>query len=510
MSEFCLRAAAVTGFLLLNTMVPAAMVPAGTVPAATVLNTMVLNTMVPAARATTTTAPTLAGRLAAVRVAKTINYYPSNAGWTAMWTGFDPVRIDADLGKAAALGADDVRVIVFPQTFGYPTPTAAYAAKLDQFVGIAAAHGLSVKLTLFDWWNGYSDVHNSVLWALSLLSPYVDDPRVIAVELKNEIQPGDAAAIAWARQLIPAIRATAPAMPLTLTVDGGSGAAGMTSLKAQLGTTPLDYYDFHFYGASERSLAEIRRAQAAVAPDPMIVGETGLSTQSSTDGEQAAFLARVYRAALEAGVGSVAPWTFNDFAPGAIPSNSSVSTQPAQYRFGLHRTDGTAKLGASVVAGAWANVPISNSVLNLGFEAAAADSPWRQYLPQAGAAGIVGDTARTGTRSARFTGTTRSGSNLPSLLTAPITPVQAGNAWHAEAYAKGLAATGVTELALSWFDLSGAWLGQNTSNRLPAGDSAWTKLSVDAVAPAGAASVQVHLKSGDNTGTVWFDDVAMN
>ena len=64
------------------------------------------------------------------------------------------------------------------------------------------------------------------------------------------------------------------------------------------------------------------------------------------------------------------------------------------------------------------------------------------------------------------------------------------------------AAADVTEIALSWFDINGTWISQNTSNRLPVGNTAWTELFVDAVAPAGAASVQLHLKSGDNTGTV--------
>ena len=484
MRDFRSRAAVLAGFLLLSMLLPT-----------------------PPAHAA---APTLTSRMTAVRAAKTINYYPSNAGWSAMWTTFDPVRIDADLARAAALGADNVRVIVFPQTFGYPTPTAAYADKLSFFIDIAEANGLSVKLTLFDWWSDYADVDNSVIWALSLLSPYLNDPRVIAVELKNEIQPADTAAMAWARELIPAIRATAPAMPLTLTVDGNSGAAGIGALKSQLAGTPPDYYDFHFYGSSERALAEIRRAQVAVAPAPMVIGETGLSTLSSTDGEQAAYLARVFRAAREAGIGSVAPWTLNDFAPGAIPANSAVSTQPAQYKFGLHRTDGTPKIGASVVGTAWTTGTTPNSILNLSFEAAAIDSPWRQYLPQAGAAVIVNDMARTGTRSARFSGTTRTTGGLPSLVTSPITPVQAGYRWRTEAYARGVAATGVTEIALSWFDINGVWIGQNLSNRLPAGNSTWTKLVVETVAPAGAASVQLHLKSGDNTGTVWFDDVAVS
>ncbi|MEV4349454.1 cellulase family glycosylhydrolase [Actinoplanes sp. NPDC049596] len=454
-------------------------------------------------------APTLASRMAQVQTAKTINYYPSNAGWTFMWTNFDVVRIHADLNRAAALGADTVRAIVFPQTFGYPAPSATYTQELSTFVDLADANGLDVKLTLFDWWSGYSDVTNSIGWAQSIVTPYANDPRVIAVELKNEIPPNDATAMNWARALIPALRSVAPTMPLTLTVDGTSGATGMGTLKTQLAGTPLDFYDFHFYGASERALAEIWRAQAAVAPAPVVVGETGVSTVSGTEGEQGAYLARVFRAAQEAGINSVAPWTLNDFAAGAIPPNSSVSTQPAQYKFGLYRTDGTAKIGASVVTTGWSGTT-TNSILNLGFEAPAINSPWRNYQPQAGSAVISTDSPRTGTQAARFSGTTRSGSNLPSLLTSPVTPVQPGLPWHAEAYARGVAATGITEIALSWFDINGTWISQNTSNRLPVGNTGWTKLSVDAFAPAGAASVQLHLKSGDNSGTVYYDDVAIS
>ena len=455
-------------------------------------------------------APTKASRMAAVTVAKSMNYYPSNAGWSSMWTNFDPARIDADLARVAALGANNVRVIVFPQTFGYPAPAPTYTQRLATFIGIAAGHGLTVRVTLFDWWSAYTDVANSISWANAVLAPYVDDPRVIAVELKNEFQPNDQAAVAWVRQVIPAIRASAPAMPLTLSVDGGTGATGMSQIKSQLAGTPLDYYDYHFYGASERALAEIRRAQAAVAPDPVVIGETGASTASGNDGQQGAYLSRVYRAAREAGVGSVAPWTLNDFSPGAIPANSAVSQQPAQYKYGLYRTDGTPKIAASVVGTAWTTGATPNSILNLSFEAAAIDSPWRQNLPEAGAAVITSESARTGSWSARFAGTTRTASGLPSLVTSPITPVQVGYRWRAEAYARGVAATGTTEIALSWFDVNGQWIGQHTSNRLPAGNSSWTKLVVETVAPAGAAGVQLHLKSGDNTGTVWFDDVAVS
>ncbi|MBB2940740.1 hypothetical protein FB565_000444 [Actinoplanes lutulentus] len=455
-------------------------------------------------------APTIAGRMASVQAAKSINYYPSDAGWSAMWTNFDATRIDKDLAKAAALGADNVRVIVFPETFGYPKPSSTYTERLRKFLSIAASHDLTVKLTLFDWWAGYGDVTNSISWAKTILAPYANDPQVIAVELKNEFQPSDAAAVTWVRKVIPAIRAAAPGMPLTLSVDGSTGAAGMAKIKSSLTSTPLDYYDFHFYGNSERSLAEIRKAQAAVSPAPVVIGETGVSSVGGAEGEQAAYFARVFRAAKEAGVGSVAPWTLNDFSDTAIPSHSNVSTIPAQYKFGLYRADGTAKLAAEVVRTAWTTGTTPNSFLNLSFESTVASSPWRDNLPQAGAAEITTDMPRNGKYSARFSDTTRTAAGLPSLVTSPITPVQPGYKWRAEAYARGVNATGTTEIALSWFNAEGKWLSQTTSNRLPNGNTSWTKLVVDTVAPANAAAVQLHLKSGDNTGTVWFDDVAVS
>ncbi|BBH64012.1 hypothetical protein ACTI_06970 [Actinoplanes sp. OR16] len=455
---------------------------------------------------------TKASRLAATISAKTINYYPSDAGWSAMWTSFDAARVDADLAKAAALGADNVRVIVFPQAFGYPSPKAEYTERLRKFVNIADSYGLTVKLTLFDWWAGYSDAAGSTAWAKAVLAPYASDPRVISVELKNEFNPNDPAAVAWVKQLIPAVRKSVPQMPLTLSVDGQSGAPAMAKIKSALTATPLDYYDFHFYGNSERSLAEIRKAQSAVSPAPIVIGETGVTTAtgSGSEGEQAAFLARVFRAAQVAKVGSVAPWTLNDFSDGAIPSNSQVSKLPAQYRFGLYRADGTAKPAAAVVRAAWTGGTLTNSVLDLGFEASAGNSPWRPYLADQGSAVRVRDVAHTGSGSARFSDTGRTTAGLPSVRTAPVNPVLPGQKWHAEAWAKGAGVTGANEIALSWFDANDKWLGQSSSKQVAKGTSNWTKLTVDAVAPAGAASVQLHLKSGDNAGSVWFDDVVLS
>lgn len=450
---------------------------------------------------------TLAGRLAAVETTRQINYYPSKQGWSRMWTDFDPATIDADLVRAQALGANSVRAIVFPTTFGYPTPKPEYVTKLAQFVSLAAGHGMTVKLTLFDWWDGYTDVTGSSAWAKALLAPYRYDGRIISVGLQNELDPNKAAAVTWARNLIPVIRAAAPAIPVTIPISGTAGAAGMAKLKAALAATPLDYYDYHFYGSSEQALAEIRQAQAAVSPTPIVIGEAGASTLSYTEGEQAAYLARVFEAARVAGVGAVSPWTLNDFDPDAIPT-STVAQSPAQYHFGLYRTDGTAKPAASVVRAAWDAAAYPANLLDLGFENSAGQTPWSQYLPELGRATKTQTAARTGKWSVMLSRTGKSAAGSPSYRVCPITPIQPGQKWHAEVWAKGSATTGTTQIALSWFDANGRWLGGASSPSLPGGTTGWTKLAVNATAPSGSASLQVHLKSGGNSGTVWFDDAA--
>ncbi|GIE93224.1 hypothetical protein Ari01nite_06890 [Paractinoplanes rishiriensis] len=456
-----------------------------------------------------TTAPTLASRLAAVQTAKQINYYPSTAGWSRMWSNFDTAKIDADLAKADALGATSVRAIIFPHTFGYPTPKAEYTARLANFVTMAAARGLSVKFTLFDWWGGYTDVTGSTAWATAILKPYRNDPRVISVELQNEFNPTNTAAVAWAQKIVPAVRAVAPTMPLTFSVDGQSGAAGMAQIKTALAATPLNYYDFHFYGNSERALSVIGKAKATVAPSPMVIGEVGLSTLQYTEGEQAAFLARVFRAAEVAGVRSVSPWTLTDFASGSIPE-SNVAKLPAQYYYGLYRTNGSAKPAAAVVKAGFTGTAMPANLLDNSFEAAAGQTPWRAFMPELGLAVKTQSAVRTGKWSVSLTNTGKTSAGSPSYRVAPIAPVQPGQTWRGEVWARGNAATGASQIALSWFDANDKWLGGVSSAALPAGTTNWTRLVVTGVAPANSASIQIHLKSGDNKGTVWFDDVAMS
>ena len=495
------RAALIASTVMVGLVLPAAPAFAKTAP--TPAKT---TTAKPAVR--TTTIPTLSSRLAAVKTAKAMNYYPSTAAWSKMWSSFDATKVDADFAKAQALGATTVRAIIFPTTFGYPTPSASYTDKLATFVKLADAHGMTVKFTLFDWWGSYSDVSGSTAWASSLLKPYKDDPRIISVELQNEFDATDTAAVAWAKKIVPAMRAAFPTMPLTFSVDGQAGATGMAKIKAALASTPIDYYDFHFYNNSERALATIRQAQAAVSPAPIVIGETGLNTLQNTEGEQAAFLARVFEAAKVAGVQSVSPWTLTDFATGAIP-DSAVAKLPVQYNYGLYRTNGVAKAAAAVVKAEFTGTALPASVTDNGFENAVGLAPWRPFMPELGEAVKTTSAAHTGKWSVSLSATGKTAAGSPSFRVAPIQPVQSAQKWHGEVWARGNGATGTTQIAVSWFDINDKWLGGTNSASLPAGTTNWTKLTVDGVAPAGSASMQIHLKSGGNTGTVWFDDVVI-
>jgi hypothetical protein len=473
---------------------------------AAMLGCMVSATTTPAAAATTSTAALLASNLATVSKARQINYYPAQAGWSYMWSDWKPARINADLALAASLGANSIRVIVFPDTFGWPAPTATYTERLAQFFTMAAAHKLTVKLTLFDWWGRYDEVQKSTQWATALLRPYRADRRLISVELKNEMNPDSAAEMTWARAMIPVLRKIVPGTPITVTTPGSVKIDGFQKLKNALAPTPPDYYDYHYYSDSSTAYSELSRAKAIAAPATLVIGEVGRSSIAGNESEQAAYLGRVFNAARAAGITSIAPWTLNDFTTAGVPSKS---TPADEYGYGLYRTDGTAKAAAAVVKAGWAGQTLGNSLLNLGFENGSV-GPWQAYRPEFGTATWTGTGARTGTGAILFAGTTRSASALPSVKVSPMVPVKAGQAWHGEVWARGSAATGISELSLSWFDAAGTYLGQQSSAALPAGDSAWTLLKADAKAPAGAAALEVHLKSGDNSGTLWFDVVVIS
>ncbi len=451
---------------------------------------------------------------------KVVSYYPARNGWSRMWTNWDPGTIDADFGRAAALHFNTVRIIVQAWTVGYPTPQPYMQSRLAGAVALAAAHGLKVQLTLFDWWSSYTDIGGSEQWARAILAPYAGDSRIAFIELQNEIDPNNGTAMAWARHMLPYLRRIASGIPVT--VSGQTGISGLSALVAALRSSPPDFYSYHYYDSAALAFTKLQQAQQVVAPAPLFIGETGFSSAidnsvaadngipnvpAALEAYQDYYYRAVQNAASQLGLGSVAPWTLNDFQPGSI---ASVPAGSPEYGFGLYHVDGSAKPIAASVAQYLATGTV-NTTFNSGFEQCANGVPagWQIYRANQGTFSCDSTATHSGAFAAKISQSTGDSSGVPSFTVDPIiSGLVAGRTFTASVWARGSNVTGQTRIALCWFGINNQYLGQVGSAPLPAGTTSWTQLSVSASAPAGAAYVQIDLKSAYNTGAVWFDDIS--
>jgi hypothetical protein len=465
---------------------------------------------VPAALLATPTAA--ATPLVVPQQLRLVNYYPAHNGWTYMWERWDPVQIDRDFGLIAGLDANAVRVIVQPAAFGFPQPTATAATRLDTVFALAAAHGLSVQLTLFDWWTDYKKIDKSKRWAHALLQGYAGDERLAAVELRNEIDPRDANAVAWARVMLPYLRKILPGMPLTISVSANNGAQQMATLKQALGTSQPDFWSFHYYDKPELAYAAFAAAKTAVAPAPVFVGETGyhpgdsdppVRKRADREDEQARYFRTISAATTMLGLPPAAPWILLDFFRNGTP----VRMKPPEYNFGLFRGDGTPKPAADCVRAAFASAQ-ADPFFNGGFEQAG-PALWRRR----GAATFAQDTTvfHSGAYSASIGAVDGRKTFRAMLMTIPPVPwVAAGEALTLSAWARGEDATGTTQVSLRFYDGGRHQIAQGDSVPLPPGTTDWTQLTLQTVVPPTASYLRIILSSDGNSGRVWFDDVSLD
>ena len=434
-----------------------------------------------------------------------IAYYPASNGWTYMWTHWNPAEIDRDFGLAAELHGNTVRIFVQPVAFGWPHPTAQAAAKLDTVFALAAKHGLTLELTLFDWWFDWKDVAGSETWVHSLLAPYAHDPRLAAVELRNELDPGDLAAAAWARTMIPYLHTILPGVPVTLSVSANDPVNKLTTLSHELAPVAPDFWSFHYYDKAEYAYWTLQAARAAVAPVPLVLGETGYQPGTSSPpargtADVAAEEMRYFRTIMNAtallGMPPAGIWVLLDFTHAASPNRMPA----VEYTYGLFHTDGTPKPSAAPVAAAFANPGRVDANFDGDFEQPGL-STWRAH----GSGVATRDTlvVHQGTGSAELAG-------AGSLTTIPPDPwVTAGQKLTLTAWARGLSATGTTQVAIRWFTADRTLLAESGSQPLPPGSSDWTQLTATGTTPFGAAFVELVLSTAGNSGSARIDDVTL-
>jgi hypothetical protein len=239
------------------------------------------------------------------------NFIPASAiNQLEMWQAetFDTERIDLELGWAAGLGMNTMRVFLHDLLWAQDAP--GFKQRIDVYLGIAARHGIKTMLVLFDsCWDPrpalggqrapMPGIHNSG-WVQSpgaaqladsasypALRAYVDDivrsfgadERVWCWDLWNEpdnqgggmgyYQQFEAKdKIELVAQLLPQVfgwaQACAPSQPLTsgiwLGEDWKPGSNALSAVqKAQLALS--DIVSFHDYSWPEKFLKRVRELQ---------------------------------------------------------------------------------------------------------------------------------------------------------------------------------------------------------------------------------------------------------
>jgi hypothetical protein len=462
-------------------------------------------------------------RLQVPRDLRVVSYYPADAGWTLMWEHWRPERIAADFRRLRGLNANTVRLIVFPERFGYPLPTERYADRLAQAVDLARAAGLHVQLTLFDWWYDYLDRTGSKRWLRALLAPYVGDARVAFVELRNEIDTADAAAVEWARELVPWLRGYLRGVPVTISVAAADSVGGVRALARGLGPASRpDFFTAHYFtGGGELAASVFERLRRAAAPTPLWIGELGYPTSSAVSGysalprtsssqeaAQSHFLKTGFEAARRVGLPAPGIWILDDFAPAAIPP-SDVSAREPEYTFGLFRADGSPKLAAGTVRRLFRRGPELG--FNGGFEQAVTGDDGSQRPAMWAAIGLDGmaverdtNVAHTGEVSVRLRSAAAA---YGQLSVAPIeTAVREGRCAEAAAWSRGRAAAGRVRLVIGWFDASFRRVARR-SDRLPLEGGRWRHARVRACPPRGAVYARILVEAVGLQGVAWVDDV---
>ncbi len=459
---------------------------------------------------------------------KEVSYFPAGGGWTLMWTNWRPDRYAADFALIRGLGANTVRVIVQPDTFGFPQPSPLYLDRLAQMVDLAAANGLGVQLTLFDWFGQYADIEGSRQWASAILLPYAGDPRVAVVEVKNEIDPSDPTALAWAHAMIPFLQQLLEnRTPVTISVAGfATQVQALAHLVAGLGSSRPDFYSIHMFGGSgNEAYWDIAAAKQIAAPVPIWIGETGYPTTttsspypglpltpSAQEAAQGHYLKTLAVAADENGLPPIGIWTLYDFQPGAIPS-PTPSSPPApadEYHFGLYHTTGTPKTAAAVVRQLFAS-PTPPRTFDNGFEQAVTNAAGRAFPAEwSGGAFPNGQLTvdRTVFHSGHASAELRSTDGLPtrgSLYTTVVDDTPTASSVEASVWVRSQSAGARIGLALVWHLRSG--YTKSSATGLAASGSGWTRLRLDAKRPATALWARIYLEVADSPGRVWFDDV---
>lgn len=241
------------------------------------------------------------------------NYLPATAiNELEMWQAetFDPERIDLELGWAAGIGMNTMRVYL--HDLPYRDDPGGFLRRIDQFLAIADRHGIRTMFVLFDSvWDPFPvagpqrpprpGVHNSGwmqspgkvaledpsqhprlrAYVTAVVARFKDDARVLAWDLWNEpdnmndpayrsLEPPDKVELVLA--LLPQVyawaRSAGPTQPLTTGLWKGGDWSRNDQLTAmeRLQIHLSDVISFHSYDRPERFEERVKQLQGYGRP----------------------------------------------------------------------------------------------------------------------------------------------------------------------------------------------------------------------------------------------------
>jgi hypothetical protein len=273
--------------------------------------------------------------------------------------------------------------------------------------------------------------------------------------------------------------------------------------------------------------ARLQVAEDLARGRPVIVGESGLSTgfdrRVGSEESQKVFYQKAAQLVSDHGLIAFAPWILQDFSNYAMPAFLRSRTEAS---YGLRRLDGSWKPAAFVVRDMFAgNGTFSYSASELastkidydgGFErenllpsTTGVLGAWQTF--NASAAGIIGVRAGVGAfgSAAAILGHTGGNAQKVPAIRQSFLLLQGKRTVSVHAQVRLFASTGTTRVSIAWFSGTSYLSGTDSSaadNTLAGAQI----MSASGTAPEAANAFQIHLKSANNSGIAYFDNVVIS
>lgn len=287
---------------------------------------------------------------------KGVNYYPQKTPWSFFWTKYDSTIIKKDCQRIHQLGFNSIRIFINFHDFEKGLVPELRLLQLGNLLNNAQQNQLKVIVTLFDFMGDYRLLNfaSSDRQLETILHRFQGHPAILAWDLKNEPDldfkhhPIEDVK-EWLTWILPRAKKYDPNHLITLGWAYPENAA--------LFKDKVDFISFHSYRSLEELELGVDLLKKQIGQKPLVLEEFGMSTYrglwapfGGNEEKQATYFESVKRILQRKGNIPYLAWTLYDFSdvPSDIAGKYPWQRIP-QKSFGIIKTDGSLKKGASVL-----------------------------------------------------------------------------------------------------------------------------------------------------------------